>query len=112
MPGSADIAVRDRDRGDDEFADDEGDDGLPDGDSSSYEGAAELPVRECDLVYGPEGDEAVLSGQSVGLIDGLYWCGLRPSSPGSPMRRERPDVVVDPYVGDVVFGCGDLEALG
>jgi len=28
------------------------------------------------------------------------------------MRRERPDVVVDPYVGDVVLDCGDLEALG
>jgi hypothetical protein len=37
-------------------------------------------------------------------------CDLRPSSPCSPMRWQRPDVVVDPYVGDVVFGCGDLEA--
>jgi hypothetical protein len=72
MPSGADIAVRDRDRGDDEFSDDEGDDGLPDGDAGGYEGAAELPVGEGDLVYGPEGYEAVLSGQSVGLIDGLY----------------------------------------
>jgi len=76
MPRRANISVRDRNRGDDEFANNEGDDGLPDGDAGGYEGAAELPVGEGDLVYGPEGDEADDLVSVVVVVDGLYWYGV------------------------------------
>ena len=65
MPSGANITISDRDRGDDDFADHEGDDGLPYGDAGGYEGAAELPVGEGDLVDCPEGDEA---GSEVSVV--------------------------------------------
>jgi len=90
MPGGANITISDRDRGDDDLADDEGDDGLPDGDAGGYEGAAELPVGEGDLVDCPEGDEAVdlvsVVLCCVALVDRRHRCDLRPSSPSPPMR--------------------------
>jgi hypothetical protein len=70
MPSGTDITISDRYRSDDDLADDEGDDGLPDGDAGGYEGAAELPVGEGDLVDCPEGDEAV-SGVSAVSADAI-----------------------------------------
>jgi hypothetical protein len=70
MPGGTNITISDRYRSDDDLADDEGDDGLPDGDAGGYEGAAELPVGEGDLVDCPEGDEAV-SGVSAVSADAI-----------------------------------------
>jgi len=39
---------------DDDFANDDGEDGLPDGDASGNEGATELPVGESNLIDSPE----------------------------------------------------------
>jgi hypothetical protein len=46
---------------------------------------------------------------SLVMVDTMHQYDLRPSSPGSPMRWQRPDVVVDPHVGDIVFARGDLQ---
>lgn len=54
VPGGSDVAVRDRDKCDDHFADDYGDYRLPDGNASRDQGATQLPVGKSDLVDGPE----------------------------------------------------------
>ena len=58
MPRSAHVPVRDGYQCDDDFANDDGDNCLPDGNTGGNEGPAELPVRESNLIDSPERYEA------------------------------------------------------